>query len=75
MPPFDREFFGGIDSFDLEARTLFGVLNQLEAIGPGFSDLADVRAAFAVDGIVQPDWSVPIGDAKEVVVMQRVAGG
>lgn len=75
MPPFDREFFGGRDRFELEARTLFGVLNQLEEIGPGFADLADVRAAFAVDGVVQPDWSTPLADAKEIVVLQRVAGG
>jgi hypothetical protein len=75
MPPFDREFFGGTDRFDLSAKTLFGVVNKLDEIGRGFADLADVRAAFAVDGVVQPDWSVPLGDAKEVIVMQKVAGG
>ncbi len=75
MPPFDREFFGGTDRFEIAAKTLFGVVNQLNELGPGFADLADVRAAFAVDGEVQPDWSVPLGDAKEVVVMQKVAGG
>jgi len=75
MPPFDREFFGGTDRFEIAAKTLFGVVNRLEEIGPGFSDLADVRAAFAVDGVVQPDWSVPLEGAREVVVMQKVAGG
>jgi hypothetical protein len=75
MPPFDREFFGGTDRFEITARTLFGLVNRLDEIGPGFADLADVRAAFAVDGVVQPDWSVPLEGVQEVVVMQKVAGG
>jgi hypothetical protein len=75
MTPFDREFFGGRDEFEIEARTLFGVVNQLDELGPGFADLADVRASFAIDGVVQADWSVPLGEAREVVVMQKVAGG
>ena len=37
MPPFDREFFGGTDRFELTAKTLFGVVNQLDEIGPGFA--------------------------------------
>ena len=75
MPPFDREFFGGTDRFELSAKTLFGVVNKLDEIGPGFADLADVRAAFAVDGEVQPDWSVSLESATEVIVMAKVAGG
>ena len=75
MPPFDREFFGGTDRFEITARTLFGLVNRLDEIGPGFADLADVRAAFAVDGVVQPDWSLPLEGVQEVVVMQKVAGG
>ncbi len=75
MPPFDREFFGGTDCFDVSAKTLFGVVNKLDELGPGFADLADVRAAFAVDGVVQPDWSVSLEGAQEIVVMQKVAGG
>jgi hypothetical protein len=75
MPPFDREFFGGTDRFEIVAKTLFGVVNKLDEIGPGFADLADVRAAFVVDGTVQPDWSVSVVDAAEVVVLQKVAGG
>ena len=75
MPPFDQEFFGGKDRLELEARSLFGLLSQLESLAPGFSDLADVRAAFAVDGVVQPDWSTSLEGVQEVIVLQRVAGG
>ncbi|MBM3595781.1 MAG: hypothetical protein FJX31_08400 [Alphaproteobacteria bacterium] len=75
MPPFDREFFGGTDRFEITAKTLFGVVNKLDETGPGFSDLADVRAAFVVDGSVQPDWSVQLEGAEEIVVIQKVAGG
>lgn len=75
MPPFDREFFGGVDRLEITARTLFGLVNRLDEIGPGFAELADVRAAFAVDGVVQPDWSAPLDGVEEVVVLPKVAGG
>lgn len=75
MPPFDREYFGGKDRLDLQAATLFGLVGKLDELAPGFADLADVRASFAVDGVVQPDWSTPLAQAGEVIVLPRVAGG
>ena len=75
MSPFDQEFFGGKDRLDLEARTLFGLLGKLDTLAPGFADLADLRVSFAVDGVVQPDWSVSLAQVSEVIVLPRVAGG
>ena len=75
MSPLDKEFFGGKDRLDLEARTLFGLLGKLDDIAPGFAELADLRVSFAVDGVVQPDWSASLAGASEVIVLSRVAGG
>jgi len=75
MPPFDMEFFGGKNRLELDARTVIGLVNKMDEVGPGFADLADVRAAIAVDGVVQADWSASIAGAEEIIVMQRVAGG
>jgi hypothetical protein len=75
MPPFDREFFGGSDRLELEAGNLFGLVRKLGEIAPGFADVAEIRAAFAVDGVFAPNWSNSIAGAKEVILLPRVAGG
>ncbi len=75
MSPLDRQFFGGKNTFDLAARTLFGLLGKLDELSPGFADLADMRVSFAVDGVVEADWSASIADANEVVVLAKIAGG
>ena len=75
MPPFDREFFGGRDALDLDAPTLFALVERLDAEAPGFAEIAEARAAFAVDGVFTPDWTRSLDGVAEVVVLQRVAGG
>ena len=75
MPPFDREFFGGSDRLELEAASLFALVGKLDAIAPGFAAAAESRAAFAVDGVIAPVWSVPLAGADEVILLPRVAGG
>lgn len=75
MSPFDREFFGGETRLEIEAGTVFEVVAKLDAIGAGFADVAQVRATFAVDGVVTPDWSTGIGPGSEVILLPRVGGG
>ncbi|MCB2080837.1 MAG: hypothetical protein KDE55_24445 [Novosphingobium sp.] len=75
MPPFGNEFFGGKDRLDVDAKSLFGVARALDTIGSGFGDVAEVRAQFAIDGVVEPDWSTPVLDTSEVILLPRVGGG
>ena len=75
MPPFDREFFGGQDRLELEAQTLLGLVRGLDAVAPGFAQVAHVRAAFAIDGVFEPNWSSSLVGATEVIVLPRVSGG
>jgi molybdopterin synthase sulfur carrier subunit len=74
MPPFDRAFFGS-DRLELSADTLFGLVDKLDALAPGFGELAAIRAAFAIDGVYTPDWSSPLAGAREVILLPRVGGG
>jgi molybdopterin synthase sulfur carrier subunit len=74
MPPFDREFFGS-DRLELSADTLFGLVGKLDALAPGFGELAAIRAAFAIDGTYTPDWSSSLAGASEVILLPRVGGG
>lgn len=75
MPPFDREFFGGRDRLELEAPTLFALVGKLDAEAPGFAEIAELRAAFAIDGVFTPDWTRSTAEAAEVILLPRVSGG
>ena len=75
MPPFTNEFFGGKDRLEIEAANLFGAVRELGELGPGFSEVAEVRATLAVDGVITADWSTPLNAASEVIVLPRVGGG
>lgn len=75
MPPFDREFFGGRAVLELEADTLLGMVRALDGIAPGFANIAESRAAFAIDGVFTPNWSTAVVGAAEVILLPRVSGG
>ncbi|MCC6827120.1 MAG: MoaD/ThiS family protein [Novosphingobium sp.] len=75
LPPFDREFFGGADRLSIAAASLYDLIERLDDLAPGFADQAPARAAFAIDGVFTSDWTSPLADAAEVVVLPRVGGG
>lgn len=75
MPPFGAEFFGGRDELEVSAGNVFELVRLLDAIGPGFAEIAGIRIALAVDGILASDWSMPLSDSSEVLVVPRIAGG
>jgi len=75
VEPFAREFFAGRESFELDAGNLFALVRVLDAIGPGFADAAQERAAIAVDGTVLADWSASLAGAGEVLIVPKIAGG
>lgn len=72
--PFDREFFGA-DRLALNAVNLFDLIDRLDALAPGFAAIAQPRVHFAIDGVIETDWTRPLADAREVVVLPRVGGG
>lgn len=75
MPPFADEFLGGTREFAIEAGTLFALVRALDRIGPGFAEEVEGRGAVAVDGAVVTDWSTPLGESADVLIIPRVAGG
>lgn len=74
MPPFDKEFFCA-DRLAIAADNLFDLVGKLDALAPGFAAIAQPRVHFAVDGVLETDWSRPLADAAEVIVLPRVGGG
>jgi molybdopterin synthase sulfur carrier subunit len=75
LEPFARQFFEGAEVLPIEAGNLFALVAALDRIAPGFAEMAELRAAFAVDGVLMSDWSAPLPETGEVVVFPRVAGG
>ena len=75
MSPFAEQFFGGAALLDVPAGNLFALIDALDRLGPGFGEEAGMMAAFAVDGVLQADWSAALGPEAEVMLFPRVAGG
>ena len=75
LAPFAGQFFGGAEALNVAAGTLFALVDALDQLGPGFGEDAVLRAAFAVDGMMQTDWSAPLAPDAQVMVFPRVAGG
>ncbi|HKR91660.1 hypothetical protein [Novosphingobium sp.] len=74
MPPFDKEFFGA-ERLALEGRNLFDLVGRLDALAPGFAAIAQPRVHFAVDGVLETDWSRDLAEVAEVIILPRVGGG
>ena len=75
LEPFAGQFFGGAGVLDVAAGNLFALVEALDRLGPGFGEDAVLRAAFAVNGMMQTDWSAPLASDAQVMLFPRVAGG
>lgn len=69
-------FTGGASEFEVEARTVRGIIDELERRYPGLGRFIDKRMAFAIDGEIHQDaWFVEIGRDSEVYLIPRIGGG
>ena len=75
MAPLGDEFFGGKGEFTLAAGTIFALVALLDRLSPGFAEEAPVRCAFAIDGVLAGDWSAPIPEGAQLLLLPRVGGG
>ena len=74
-PSFCTEYFGADRAFDLPAANLFQLVDALEARAAGFAEAAGIKVAFAIDGVVQNDWTAPLAPDSEVLLVPRIGGG
>lgn len=71
-----RDFTGGVVEFDVEARSVRGLIRELDARWPGLGAFVDAEMSIAIDGeIFQDAFLEPIEDASEVVLIPKIAGG
>ena len=71
-----RSGAGGAASIDIEAATIRELLTKLIERFPDMAAPLDQGIAVAIDGVVyRDDWTQPIPENAEVVLMPRIAGG
>lgn len=74
-PSFCTEYFGGGLDRNIEAANLFQLVDALDRLAPGFAEAAGTKVTFAVDGVQQHDWTIPLPQECEVLLVPRIAGG
>ncbi|HOA93493.1 MAG TPA: MoaD/ThiS family protein [Quisquiliibacterium sp.] len=71
-----RAFTGTADVIDVQARTVGGLIAELERRFPGLGAHVQQRMAIAIDGEIHQDaLAEPIGPDSEVVLIPRIGGG
>lgn len=71
-----RDFTGGVDAFDVEARTVRGLIRELDAKYPGLGEFVETSMALAIDGeIFQDALAATLEADSEVVLIPKISGG
>lgn len=71
-----RELTGGLDTFDVDAGTVGGLIRALEARFPGLGALVENEMSLAIDGeVFQDALAEPLQPGTEVVLIPRISGG
>lgn len=71
-----RDGAGGASSIELEAINIKELLNQLVERYPDMKAHLDKGIAVAINGeVYRDDWTQPIPDDAEVVLLPRIQGG
>jgi molybdopterin synthase sulfur carrier subunit len=71
-----RDFTGGLDEFDVEARTIRALIRELDQRFPGLGEFIEEGMAIAIDGeIFQDALSAQLRECSEVVLIPKISGG
>jgi len=71
-----RAFTGSVEAIEVQARTVGGLIAELERRFPGLGTHVQQRMAIAIDGEIHQDaLAEPIGPDSEVVLIPRIGGG
>lgn len=71
-----HDFTGGLDAFEVEARTVRSLLRELDQRFPGLGAYVEDSMAIAIDGeIFQDALGVPLREGSEIVLIPKISGG
>ena len=69
-------YTGGVNEFEIEAKTLHDVISALDERYPGLGEYLEEESAVAVDGeIQQVSYAQPVRPGSEIFFIPSIEGG
>ena len=73
---FSRRYTGGVKEFAVTAKTLRGVIKEMDRLYPGLGETLEEETTVAVDGsLFEIDFLVPVKPGAEVFFIPKIEGG
>ena len=73
---FSRRFTGGRTEFEIDAKTLGGVLRQMDKLYPGLGEHLEEETTVAIDGEIHDvGYYQPVGPTSEIFFIPKLEGG
>lgn len=73
---FSHDYTGGVNEFEIEAKTLRGVIKALDERYPGLGEHLEEETTVAIDGeLYEVDYSQPVRPGCEIFFIPKIEGG
>jgi len=73
---FSRRYTGGVTEFEVAARTLRGVIREMDKKFPGLAETLEEETTVAIDGeLYEIDFLRPVKPGAEVFFIPKIEGG
>ena len=73
---FSRRYTGGVTEFQVAAKTLRGVIREMDRKFPGLAETLEEETTVAIDGeLYEIDFLRPIRPGAEVFFIPKIEGG
>ena len=73
---FSRRYTGGVKEFEIDAKTLGGVIKEMDRRFPGLGEHLEEETTVAIDGEIHDvGYYQPVGPASEVFFIPKLEGG
>jgi molybdopterin synthase sulfur carrier subunit len=74
---FSRRYTGGVREFEIEAKTLRGVIKALDQMYPGLGEHLEEETTVAIDGELhdQPGYYQKLHQGSEIFFIPKLEGG
>jgi len=73
---FSDDYTGGVNEFDIEAKTLRGIIKALDELYPGLGEHLEEETTVAIDGeLYEVGYSQPVRPGCEIFFIPKIDGG
>ena len=73
---FSRRYTNGIREFEVQAKTIRGVIRAMNDLFPGLGESLEEETSIAIDGVIhEVDYTQLVQPGSEVFFIPRIEGG